>query len=95
MADRVDRLFAYMAAEKPSRAAMAEFVRLMVFDETLATESLIDERYESSLRAHPELPIPPNFGDLTPDLALDRRPHAARLGAGGPDRSADLGAQDP
>lgn len=64
----LERLFAYMAADKPSREAMAEFVRLMVFDESLATESLIDERYESSLRVHPELPIPPNFGDLTPDL---------------------------
>ncbi|MDQ0779774.1 4,5:9,10-diseco-3-hydroxy-5,9,17-trioxoandrosta-1(10),2-diene-4-oate hydrolase [Streptomyces aurantiacus] len=70
----LDRLFAYMAADKPSRDAMAEFVRLMVFDETLATESLIDERYESSLRAHPELPIPPNFGDLTPDLHLVAAP---------------------
>jgi 4,5:9,10-diseco-3-hydroxy-5,9,17-trioxoandrosta-1(10),2-diene-4-oate hydrolase len=58
-----------MAAEKPSREAMAQFVRLMVHDESLATDALIDERYESSLRAHPELPIPPNFGDLTPDLA--------------------------
>ncbi|MGW5722561.1 alpha/beta fold hydrolase [Amycolatopsis sp. NPDC003865] len=64
----LERLFGYMAAEKPSREAMAEFVRLMVYDESLATEALIDERYESSLRAHPELPIPPNFGDLTPDL---------------------------
>jgi 4,5:9,10-diseco-3-hydroxy-5,9,17-trioxoandrosta-1(10),2-diene-4-oate hydrolase len=70
----LDRLFAYMAADKPSREAMAEFVRLMVFDESLATESLIDERYESSLRAHPELPIPPNFGDLTPDLHLVAAP---------------------
>jgi pimeloyl-ACP methyl ester carboxylesterase len=70
----LERLFGYMADQKPSREAMAEFVRLMVFDETLATESLIDERYESSLRAHPELPIPPNFGDLTPDLALISAP---------------------
>ncbi|WP_069861527.1 alpha/beta fold hydrolase [Streptomyces malaysiensis] len=66
----LEHLFAYMAAENPSREAMARFVRLMVYDETLATEALIDERYESSLKAHPELPIPPNFGDLTPDLAL-------------------------
>jgi 4,5:9,10-diseco-3-hydroxy-5,9,17-trioxoandrosta-1(10),2-diene-4-oate hydrolase len=70
----LDRLFAYMAAEKPERAAMAEFVRLMVFDEALATDALIDERYESSLQAHPELPIPPNFGDLTPDLGLIHAP---------------------
>ncbi|MEU0468385.1 MULTISPECIES: alpha/beta fold hydrolase [unclassified Amycolatopsis] len=68
------RLFGYMAADKPSREAMAEFVRLMVHDESLATEALIDERYESSLRAHPELPIPPNFGDLTPDLGLITAP---------------------
>jgi hypothetical protein len=40
-----------------------------VYDEALATDALIDERYESSLRAHPELPLPPNFGDLTPALA--------------------------
>jgi 4,5:9,10-diseco-3-hydroxy-5,9,17-trioxoandrosta-1(10),2-diene-4-oate hydrolase len=64
----LEHLFAYMAAENPSREAMAEFVRLMVFDESLATEALIDERYASSLRAHPEMQIPPNFGDLTPDL---------------------------
>ncbi|URM94620.1 alpha/beta fold hydrolase [Actinomadura madurae] len=70
----LERLFAYMAAEKPSREAMAEFTRLMVFDETLATEALIDERYEASLRRHPELPIPPNYGDLTPDLALISAP---------------------
>ncbi|HUQ56061.1 alpha/beta fold hydrolase [Lentzea sp.] len=66
----LEHLFGYMAAEKPSRDAMAQFVRLMVYDEGLATEELIDERYESSLRAHPELPVPPNFGDLTPDLRL-------------------------
>ncbi|MBB4689186.1 alpha/beta fold hydrolase [Amycolatopsis jiangsuensis] len=65
----LERLFGYMAADEPSREAMAEFVRLMVYDETLATAELIDERYESSLRVHPELPIPPNFGDLTPDLS--------------------------
>jgi 4,5:9,10-diseco-3-hydroxy-5,9,17-trioxoandrosta-1(10),2-diene-4-oate hydrolase len=64
----LERLFGYMAAEKPSREAMAEFVRLMVYDQALATEGLIDERYRSSLVVHPELPIPPNFGDLTPDL---------------------------
>ena len=70
----LEHLFGYMAAEKPSRDAMARFVRLMVYDEDLATEALIDERYESSLRAHPELPIPPNFGDLTPDLRLIKAP---------------------
>jgi 4,5:9,10-diseco-3-hydroxy-5,9,17-trioxoandrosta-1(10),2-diene-4-oate hydrolase len=70
----LEHLFAYMAAEKPAREAMAEFVRLMVFDEALATDVLIDERYEASLRAHPELPIPPNFGDLTRDLARIKAP---------------------
>jgi pimeloyl-ACP methyl ester carboxylesterase len=64
----LEHLFGYMAAEEPSREAMAAFVRLMVYDQSLATEELIDERYESSLAVHPELPIPPNFGDLTPDL---------------------------
>ncbi|AGZ40895.1 alpha/beta fold hydrolase [Actinoplanes friuliensis] len=64
----LEHLFGYMAAEKPSREAMAEFVRLMVYDQALATDALIDERYRSSLAVHPELPIPPNFGDLTPDL---------------------------
>lgn len=62
------KLFAYMASQEPSREAMAEFVHLMVHDQALATEALIDERYASSLKAHPELPIPPNFGDMTPDL---------------------------
>lgn len=64
----LQHLFDYMAAEKPSREAMAEFVKLMVHDEALATDALIDERYQASLRSHPELPVPPNFGDLTPDL---------------------------
>lgn len=64
----LQRLFDYMAAEQPSRAAMAEFVGLMVYDEALATDELIDDRYRSSLAVHPELPIPPNFGDVTPDL---------------------------
>ncbi|WP_335979165.1 MULTISPECIES: alpha/beta fold hydrolase [Streptomycetaceae] len=66
----LERLFAYMADPRPSREAMAEFVRMMVFDEKLATASLIDERYAASRKAHPELPIPPDFGDLTPDLGL-------------------------
>lgn len=70
----LQHLFDYMAAEKPSREAMAEFVRLMLHDQSLATEALIDERYESSLRVHPELPIPPNFGDLTPDLPRIQAP---------------------
>lgn len=70
----LEHLFGYMAAEKPSREAMSRFVHLMVYDETLATDALVDERYESSLRAHPELPVPPNFGDLTPDLALISAP---------------------
>ncbi|WP_236796262.1 alpha/beta fold hydrolase [Amycolatopsis sp. GM8] len=70
----LERIFAYMADEKPSREAMAEVVRLMVFDESLATEELIDERYESSLRVHPEMPMPPNYGDLTPDLGLISAP---------------------
>jgi len=64
----LEHLFGYMAAEKPSREAMADFVRLMVYDQSLATDALIDERYQSSLAVHPELPIPPNFGDLTADL---------------------------
>jgi pimeloyl-ACP methyl ester carboxylesterase len=64
----LEHLFAYMASEKPAREAMAAFVRLMVYDESLATDDLIDERYASSLQAHPELAIPPNFGDMTPDL---------------------------
>lgn len=70
----LERLFAYMAAADPSREAMEEFVHLMVYDEALATDALVDERYASSLRAHPELPIPPNFGDLTPDLGLIAAP---------------------
>jgi 4,5:9,10-diseco-3-hydroxy-5,9,17-trioxoandrosta-1(10),2-diene-4-oate hydrolase len=68
----LEHLFGYMAAEQPSREAMAAFVRLMVYDEALATEALIDDRYRSSLAVHPELPIPPNFGDLTPDLSRIR-----------------------
>ncbi|MCH6171863.1 alpha/beta fold hydrolase [Pseudonocardia alaniniphila] len=64
-----DHLFGYMAAGKPSREAMAGLVRLMMYDQALATDALIDERYESSLRVRPELPIPRKFGDLTPGLA--------------------------
>ncbi|WP_201845770.1 alpha/beta fold hydrolase [Myceligenerans indicum] len=64
----LEHLFDYMALPEPSRSAMADFVRLMVHDQSLATEALIDERFEASAATHPELPIPPNFGDLTPDL---------------------------
>lgn len=70
----LQRLFDYMATEKPSREAMAEFVRLMVYNEALATDELIDERYQASLATHPELPIPPNFGDVTPDLGRIQAP---------------------
>jgi 4,5:9,10-diseco-3-hydroxy-5,9,17-trioxoandrosta-1(10),2-diene-4-oate hydrolase len=70
----LQRLFDYMAAEKPSREAMSEFVNLMVYDQALATDELIDDRYQSSLAAHPELPIPPNFGDVTPDLGRIQAP---------------------
>jgi pimeloyl-ACP methyl ester carboxylesterase len=41
---------------------------IAVYDTSLATDALIDERYNASLAVHPELPVPPNFGDLTPDL---------------------------
>jgi pimeloyl-ACP methyl ester carboxylesterase len=70
----LQQLFAYMASAQPSREAMAEFVRLMVHDQALATEALIDDRFEASRANHPELPIPPNFGDLTPDLGLIQAP---------------------
>ncbi|GAB2480318.1 alpha/beta fold hydrolase [Nocardiopsis aegyptia] len=70
----LEHLFAYMAGPEPSRDAMADFVRLMVHDQGLATEALIDERFRASAAAHPELPIPPNFGDLTPDLPKIQAP---------------------
>jgi 4,5:9,10-diseco-3-hydroxy-5,9,17-trioxoandrosta-1(10),2-diene-4-oate hydrolase len=70
----LQRLFEYMAAERPTREDMAEFVKMMVHDESLATDELIDERFEASLPRHPELPIPPNFGDMTPDLGRIQSP---------------------
>jgi 4,5:9,10-diseco-3-hydroxy-5,9,17-trioxoandrosta-1(10),2-diene-4-oate hydrolase len=41
---------------------------IAVYDTSLATDALIDERYNASLAVHPELPVPPDFGDITPDL---------------------------
>ena len=70
----LEHLFGYMAADEPSLEQMDAFVRLMVFDEALATEELVHERYESSLRRHPELPVPPPFGDITPDLGRIQAP---------------------
>ncbi len=70
----LQHLFDYMAAPKPSREAMAAFVRHMVYDTSLATDALIDERYNASLAVHPELPVPPNFGDITPDLPSIKAP---------------------
>jgi 4,5:9,10-diseco-3-hydroxy-5,9,17-trioxoandrosta-1(10),2-diene-4-oate hydrolase len=64
----LQRLFDYMAEEHPTRESMWEFVRMMVFDQSLVTDELVDERFQSSLARHPELPIPPQFGDVTPDL---------------------------
>lgn len=64
----LQRLFDYMADERPTRESMSEFVRMMVFDQSLVTDELVDERFQSSLARHPELPIPPQFGDVTPDL---------------------------
>lgn len=70
----LQRLFEYMATEDPTREAMAEFVGMMVYDESLATDELIDDRYQASLASHPELPIPPHFGDITPDLGRIQSP---------------------
>lgn len=70
----LQRLFDYMREEAPTRQSMAEFVRLMVYDQSLATDELIDARYKASVRRHPELPIPPQFGDVTPDLGSIQAP---------------------
>jgi 4,5:9,10-diseco-3-hydroxy-5,9,17-trioxoandrosta-1(10),2-diene-4-oate hydrolase len=47
---------------------------IAVYDTSLATDALIDERYNASLAVHPELPVPPNFGDITPDLPSIKAP---------------------
>lgn len=70
----LQRLFDYMADAEPTREAMGEFVRMMVYDESLITAELVDERFAASLGRHPELPIPPQFGDLTPDLGNIQAP---------------------
>lgn len=70
----LQRLFDYMADAHPTREAMGEFVRMMVYDESLVTDELVSERFESSLARHPELPIPPQFGDLTQDLGRIQAP---------------------
>lgn len=70
----LERLFGYMASADPSLEDMEAFVRMMVYDESLATPELVRERYESSLRRHPELPVPPPFGDITPDLGRIEAP---------------------
>jgi 4,5:9,10-diseco-3-hydroxy-5,9,17-trioxoandrosta-1(10),2-diene-4-oate hydrolase len=43
-------------------------------DVPLATGALIDEHYHASLAVHPELPVPPSFGDITPDLPRIKAP---------------------
>ncbi|GAA1511735.1 alpha/beta fold hydrolase [Nocardioides humi] len=62
-------LWGYMEKQQPTRDDMAEFIDAMVVDKSLVTDRLVDERYEASLRTHPELEtLPPVFGDLLPDL---------------------------
>lgn len=70
----LERLFGYMASEEPTWEDMKSFVQMMVYDQSLATDELIRDRYESSLRCHPELPVPPQFGDVTPDLGRIEAP---------------------
>lgn len=62
-------LFDYMSAPDPSREGIARFIDAMLADPTLATPELIDQRFAASVRTHPELAsIPPDHGDLIPDL---------------------------
>jgi pimeloyl-ACP methyl ester carboxylesterase len=42
-------LRAFFAAEKPTREQLEEFIRIMVFDQSLVTQELIDERYAAAI----------------------------------------------
>jgi pimeloyl-ACP methyl ester carboxylesterase len=47
----------------------------MVFDPALATPELIDDRFAASRAAHPEIrEVPPNQGNLKPDLGRVQAP---------------------
>ena len=46
----VSRLIEFAAPPGPSRDKMAAFLRIMVFDQQLITDSLIDERYAAACR---------------------------------------------
>lgn len=59
---------AYMQAPSPPREEMAALFRAAVYDKALITEQLLDERMEIAQRTHPELPTPPEYGDLHADL---------------------------
>lgn len=64
-------LFRYMAQPEPSREGIREFVDAMLVDKSLLTEELVEQRYQASVRTHPELQrVPPDHGDLNPDLPL-------------------------
>jgi 4,5:9,10-diseco-3-hydroxy-5,9,17-trioxoandrosta-1(10),2-diene-4-oate hydrolase len=61
-------LFRYMAMERPTREALREFIDAMLYDKSLLSDHMLDERLEASLAAHPEIALPANYGDLEPDL---------------------------
>jgi pimeloyl-ACP methyl ester carboxylesterase len=61
-------LLDYMALPEPSRGRLAAFIRIMLADQAFFTDELLDSRFEASLKAHPEVRTPPNYGDMKPDL---------------------------
>jgi pimeloyl-ACP methyl ester carboxylesterase len=61
-------LLDYMADPDPTREKLAAFVRIMLADQAFYSEELVDTRFNASLKAHPEVRVPPNYGDMKPDL---------------------------
>ena len=61
---------AYFDTASPTREQLRELLTMMVFDPSLVTEELLDERYAASLAAHPELPPmkPSDLSSLLVDI---------------------------
>jgi pimeloyl-ACP methyl ester carboxylesterase len=68
--DGLQRMLAYLATPSPRREDLAHVLTAMVYDPTILPEQLIDDRYQASLQAHPEVTLPPRFGSV--EHHLDR-----------------------
>lgn len=72
----------YASQEKPDKTLLAEILRAAVRDQSLINDEMLEKRYAASLQTHPELPFPPNFGDVADDLARVSSPTLVLWGTG-------------